>query len=289
MDVIGFLKYSGLGNDFVIVDNRKLSYSFSSRQIQLISDRKFGVGCDQFILLEKSDKGDVRMRTFNADGSEAEICGNAARCVASMIIKEKNKREIKLQTNNRLVYCKCINDELFSVNMGKPCTIWHEIPILRELDIDNVNLDEFGLDEAIFESASVINAGNPQCILFLKNKNPEYLENFNIREIGKMVEGCSLFPDRVNVTFIQVLSRDKVNIKIWERGAGETLASGSGSCAVQASCYRKGLTNSKVEIKSKGGSLFIEINESGEVIMTGAVLKVFDGTIDSNLFKNRGL
>ncbi|MFC1659763.1 diaminopimelate epimerase [Pseudomonadota bacterium] len=283
---IPFIKMHGLGNDFVIIDNRSLGLNLSSKQIKKICDRNFGIGCDEMIVLEHSDVADVLMKVFNHDGTNGDFCVNGARCVACLITEEKKLNFIRIQTNTGFIDCKKIDDNLFSIDMGKAHFHWKSIPMSKEIDTNNINLKELNLSNDIFECVHVVNVGNPHCVLFLKNKDPKFLDTLDIKSIGPRIENHILFPRRTNVEFIQIISPDKINMRIWERGSGETLACGSGSCAVQAISKKKKLTNNKVQVMLKGGNLFVEVDEEDNIIMTGAVKKVFHGVLNKEFLSD---
>lgn len=276
---IEFIKMHGLGNDFVIIDNRRNNTKLTKEQIVLISHRNFGVGGNQVITLENSEKSDVFMRIYNPDGREVEACGNATRCVGLLMSEEKNKDLIKIETIAGILESQKTKDGLYSVNMGKPRLEWNQIPLSKELDTKSINPQELGIDKNIFSLISCVSMGNPHCVLFLKNNSREFLNNLNAEEIGKKIENHSLFPEKTNVEFVSILSKNEVNIKIWERGAGETLACGSGACAITVAGFRNNLLDKEVKINSQGGSLFIKIDTDDSVILTGLATKVFRGKL----------
>jgi diaminopimelate epimerase len=291
---IPFIKMHGLGNDLVIIDRRNFDFKLNQEQILRVYDRKFGVGCDQLILLEKSDIADVFMRIINSDSTEAGACGNATRCVASLVFQEKfgdsltdlDSKIIKIQTVNRVLECTKVAKNMFSVDMGKVTFDWKLIPMSKEIKNEHSYLNELKLDSEIFEFVDVANVGNPHCVLFLRNRDPEFLKNLDIAEIGNRIENHALFPAKINVEFIQILSPNKINMRVWERGAGETLACGSGSCAVQSVSFKKKLTDRKVEVVLRGGSLFIEVNDNWHITMTGPVANVFTGILSKEFLIN---
>lgn len=271
--MLKFKKMHGLGNDFVIFDARVENLCLPPEEMVRIADRHFGVGCDQIVVLEGSDKADVFAYFFNADGSESGACGNATRCIADLIMSETGKDECTVEVTYGILTCVKKGDLLVQVDMGVPKTLWNEIPLAQEMDTLSLDLSVGGLDKPV-----AVNMGNPHCVFFVKDLAAidQYLEN-----IGDAVENNELFPDRTNVEFVQVLSKTKLRQITWERGAGFTLACGSGACAVGVAAVRRGLTGRKVEIELEGGTLEIEWRESdGHVLMTGAVEYVFDGIFD---------
>ncbi len=247
---------NGVGNDFVIIDVRKNDINFSATQIKKICDRK-NIGCDQFILIKNSQKANCFMAIYNTDGSVSESCGNATRCVASLIMEELNQREITIETLAGVLPCKKIGDEI-SVAML--------VPKFAENFYYN-NLD--------FLCANI---GNPHAVAFLQ-QIPADEEFF---KIGAEVEKHQFFPNKTNVEFAKILPNNLIEVRVFERGVGETLACGSGACAVGALAIKNKLVQSnKVIVKFKGGDLAIEWQGEGcPVIMTGGYQKIFEGEID---------
>lgn len=270
--MIKFKKMHGLGNDFVIFDARKENIFLPPEEMVFIADRHFGVGCDQIVVLEESDKADVFAYFFNADGTESGACGNASRCIADLIMTEKSTDSCAIEVTYGILYCKKADEQRVQVDMGIPKTEWKSIPLSQEADTLSLKLDIDGLSNPV-----AVNMGNPHCVFFVDNL--EAIKN-DLQKIGQAVENHELFPQRTNVEFVEVLSRTKLRQITWERGAGFTLACGSGACAVAVAAIRRGLTDRKVEIKLDGGTLEIEWRETDDhVLMTGTVAYVFDGTL----------
>ena len=260
----------GLGNDFVIVDVRDGSKTPSRDRIQTISNRRTGVGCDQFIVIEPGKDGDVFMRIYNQDGSEAEACGNATRCVASIIMKETGKKEVVIETVAGLLDCWLEKDGRVTTDMGVPTFDWKDIPLAKETDTLNIKLAN-GQVQAVG-----VNVGNPHAVIFTDN-----VESLDLQKLGPSLETDPLFPEKANIEFVQVKSPNELRMRVWERAAGETQACGSGACAVAVAGVRKGLSQRKVRIVLDGGNLDIEWRESdNHVLMTGAVAHVFDGLLN---------
>lgn len=262
---------SGAGNDFAIFDGRKTAISLTSEQIKKISDRK-NIGCDQLIILKNSSEADCEMEIYNSDGSLSGACGNATRCVASLF----DKSDIKIKTAAGILKCQK-NADLISVDMGIPSFEAKKIPLSLEIDSQKISL--FGFD------FSCVNVGNPHAVTFVKKP----LSDKEFFEVGPKVETNSHFPQKTNVEFAQILSDNLIEVRVWERGAGETLACGSGACAVAILAIRKNLTKSKKIItRFKGGDLEIQWNGDGtSVIMTGGYNKIFDGVIDGSFFDKK--
>lgn len=272
METVSFIKMHGLGNDFVIIDNLDARYSFTKNQIQQISDRKIGVGCDQFIVLEKSPtpKASLFMRIYNPDGSEAEACGNATRCVARLIFeKDKTKTNFFIETLNGLLEIKVEDENSITANMGVAKLEWDQIPLSKQCDTNALPLDY----NKHLNNPVAVNVGNPHCVFFVSD-----MEQINISTWGKDIEAHELFPNKTNVEFAQILSDNTIRMRVWERSAGITQACGSAACATLIAAVRRGLIpNRKAEIIMDGGSLFIEWLASGHVLMTGPTTKVFEG------------
>lgn len=261
----------GLGNDFVIFDARTENIFLPPEEMIFIADRHFGVGCDQIVVLEESDNADVYAHFFNADGSQSGACGNASRCIADLIMTEKNLNSCTIEVTYGILMCKKVGEQRVQVDMGIPKTEWKNIPLAKKSDTLSLNLSIGGLPTPV-----AVNMGNPHCVFFVDDLN-----NFdNLETLGQLVENHDLFPERTNVEFVQVLSKTKLRQITWERGAGFTLACGSGACAVAVAAIRRGLTERKIEIVLDGGTLEIEWRESDDhVLMTGSVAYVFDGTL----------
>lgn len=271
--MLKFKKMHGLGNDFVIFDARKENLFLPPEDMILVADRHFGVGCDQIVVLEESDKADIMALFFNADGSESGACGNASRCIADIIMTEKKTISCTIEVTYGILNCLKVGENRIQVDMGAPKLGWNDIPLSENMDTLSLDLAIGGLTNPV-----AVNIGNPHCVFFVEDLESvdQYLEN-----IGQAVEENDLFPARTNVEFVQVLSRTKLRQITWERGAGFTLACGSGACAVAVAAVRRSLTERKVEIVLDGGILEIEWRASDDhVLMTGDVTYVFDGVLN---------
>lgn len=264
MKQIPFIKMDGLGNDFVIIDGRKNKISLTPALICKMADRKTGIGFDQLILLKKSTICDVKMEIFNADGSTAGACGNGTRCVSSLIFEETKKQKITLEAP----YKKTLSawrGKLITVDMGEPKADWKDIPLSKKADTLNLKVLP-ALPPAVCTSM-----GNPHAVFFVKN-----VEKLDIAKLGKKVENDKIFPQKTNVEFAQILGPQKIRMRVWERGAGITMACGSGACATLAGAIRRGLIKNKAAIIMDGGTLFIE-QKQGRILMSGPVNKAFNG------------
>jgi diaminopimelate epimerase len=271
--MVPFRKMQGLGNDFVVFDGRTRSVSITPAQAQRIADRHFGIGCDTVVLLlPGSANADATLRFFNASGDEIEACGNATRCVGRLLMDERGLARVRLETKGGILLCSDAGKGLVLVDMGAPRLDWQQIPLSQAKDTMQFQFDLEG--RAI--TASAASMGNPHCILFVGDA-----EKSPVAQIGPLIERHALFPNGVNVEFAQVLDKDRIRMRVWERGVGITLACGTGACATAVSAIRKGLVNRKVELVLDGGSLFIEWREEdGHVLMTGPGVTSFAGEID---------
>lgn len=257
-----------LGNDFVVLDDRETPLNLNPAMIKGITDRRFGVGCDQLIVLEKSSKADVFMRIYNPDGSEAGACGNATRCVADIVLKETGKNQIVIETISGLLECLRVDDKTITVDMGPARVKWEQIPLAYERDTLNLRISA-----GPFTNPVAVNMGNPHAVFFTSDVEKQRIENY-----GPSLETHPLFPERANIEFAEVLDRQNIRMRVWERGAGITNACGSGACATAVAAIRRDLTDRKVTIMMDGGPLEIEWREdNGHVLMTGGYEYVFTG------------
>ena len=247
-----FTKMHGAGNDFVILDQRSGREPLTPEQIIHICDRRLGIGCDQLIIMEPSDNADLFMRSYNNDGSESGACGNATRCVADLASTQTIETLAGILKTRR-------KGNLIEVDMGKPKL--PETPFPETID---------GLSNPV-----LVDMGNPHAVYFVED-----MEAVDIPKTGSTVENHSFFPDRTNVEFAQIHSRDKLRLRTWERGAGLTLACGSGACATAVAGVIRCLTERKIEMILDGGTLYLEWRESdGHILMTGPTAHVFDGEL----------
>lgn len=258
-----YFKMNGCGNDFVILDGRaRGAVPLSETQARAIADRKSGVGCDQVIALERSMRGDAYMRIWNADGGESEACGNAARCVAWLLMEEGGAVSRRIETPAGMLYAERAGDRVVTVDMGSPLLRWEEIPLARAMPTDRMDYDVNGL-----AAPGAVNMGNPHVVFFVNE-----VRAVPVDTLGPRVEHDALFPQRVNVGFAEVRSPQQVRLRVWERGAGLTKACGTGACAAVVAAHRQGRTGRSVEVLVDGGSLQIEWREGDDrVLMTGPV------------------
>ena len=261
-------KMDGLGNDFVIIDNRTDEIKLSSEQIIKICNRSF-IGCDQLIIMNHSEESDADLIFYNSDGSESGACGNGTRCVAYLISEESNKREIILKTKSGDLNSKILDKNLVETVIGIPKTEWKEIPISQKMDTKNLNLKITDNNKNEYFGGTAVNVGNPHAIFFV-----DKLENFNLKDIGPNLEINKLFPDRCNITLAEIKDSKKIFVKVWERGAGLTKACGSAACATAFASKINGLTGNEVDIEFELGNLSISINKNNSIKMKGAVSNI---------------
>ena len=273
---IPFRKMNGLGNDFVVIDGRARSVAVTEDMVRAAADRKTGVGCDQFILMDKSVFADLRMRIWNSEGGEVEACGNASRCVADIVLNETGAEEVSIETLGGLLKCSRAGDGLISVDMGEPAFHWTEIPLAEEFyDTTAIELQIGPIDDPILHTPSVVNVGNPHAIFWVED-----VEAYELGKIGPLLENHPVFPDRANISLAHVVDPNHVIMKVWERGAGLTRACGTAACAGAVAAARKGLTERDVRITLPGGDLHISWRQSdNRIIMTGPFAYEFEGAL----------
>lgn len=270
-----FVKMHGLGNDFAIFDGRAEKVDFTTAQIQAMGDRRTGIGFDQMVIIDppKSADTDAFMRIYNADGGEVGACGNVSRCVAKMLINETKKEAVYLETKAAKLEGKMKGDKV-TVDMGLVYLEWQKIPLSHEED----TLDLSAVAEGVLKHPVAVNVGNPHAVFFLQHKE---IEDVPLEKLGPRVENHALFPEKVNVEVAHVLERDRVRMRVWERGVGITRACGTGACAVVVAGVRRGLTDRRATVELDGGELEIEWRESdNHVLMTGPVAESFRGEIE---------
>ena len=270
-----FLKMNGLGNDFVVVEAPDAPFRPDATVAQAIADRAAGIGCDQLIGIEPSERADAFMRIWNADGSEVDACGNAARCVAWRLMQRSGRDEAVIETAAGLLRAVRAGDHRVSVDMGPPRLAWDQIPLAEEMDTRGIELQVGPIDDPHLHTPGAVSMGNPHVVFFIDD-----VETAPVREAGSLIERHPLFPEGVNVGFAQVKARDRIRLKVWERGAGLTKACGTGACAALVACARRGLTDRTATIETDGGELAIEWRETDDhVIMTGGVEVEFEGVL----------
>lgn len=277
MSAVPFIKMHGLGNDFVVLDARRKPLRCDEAQARRIADRHTGVGCDQLIILEpaRDPRAHLFMAIRNADGGMVEACGNAARCIAELVMREDNRTSATIETAVGLVDAHAAGRRRVGVDMGEPATAWREIPLARECDTDHVPLALGPLSDPVATSM-----GNPHVTFFVSD-----LAAVEIASLGPKLEHDALFPQRANIGVAQILSASRLRLRVWERGAGLTKACGTGACAALVAAARRGLTGRQAEIVADGGTLDIEWRADNHVVMTGPVAVSFTGTLDPSLWR----
>lgn len=260
---VAFHKMHGLGNDFVIVDARRQPVSVSGHALRALADRRTGIGFDQFIVIEPSDAADARMRIFNADGGEVEACGNAARCVAALI-----GRDARIETLGGLLDTR-LNGSSATIDMGHPRFAWETIPLAYAMDTRDMPV---AWDE--LQRPAAVNVGNPHVVFFVAD-----CDAVDLATLGPRIETDALFPERINVNVATLVDRHRIRLRVWERGAGLTLACGTGACATAAVAIRMGMADSPVAVTLPGGRLDIAWTPGTTLSMTGPAAHVFTGEL----------
>ena len=264
MDIKAF-KMNGLGNDFVIIDQRIHDFNLNKDQIIKICDRNF-IGCDQLILIKENKEIDAVLEFFNSDGSVSGACGNGTRCIANFLSKESGQKEITVQTSSGLLKSRILGNNLVETEMGTPKTNWREIPLNKELETKDLKIEIIGKDNKTYTGGIAVNVGNPHVIFFVNN-----IENFDLKIIGPQIENHKLFPEKCNVTIAKVINKNLIKIKVWERGAGLTKACGTAACASTAAGNIKGLIEKTTDVEFALGKLTISIDQKNSIHMKGLV------------------
>lgn len=269
MNHIPFLKMHGTGNDFVVIDNRSGDLAIDSGLAVRMAARRFGIGCDQLVVMEAAQQGDVRMRIFNADGGEVPACGNASRCIGWRIMEEDGSDQVTIETQSGLIKAFRGEEPLqVSVDMGEPKWQWQEIPLTEPR-----NTEHLGIASGPLMDPVAVNMGNPHMVFFVND-----LEFVSISTHGPKLETHPLFKEGCNVSAVQVIGQQELKLLVWERGAGETLACGTAACAAVVAGVRRGVCHRRCQVHLPGGTLSIDYRESDHhVVMSGAVAEVFTG------------
>jgi diaminopimelate epimerase len=275
MGKIPFLKMHGLGNDFVVIDRRHNRAAIDAVAARALADRRTGIGCDQVITLEPSRRvgAHLRMRILNADGSEAEACGNAARCIAALMHQETGKTRIGIETVAGLIEAEIDANGSITADMGPARCRWDEVPLAEAMDTDRVAIEFGPLSHPV-----CTNIGNPHATFFVEDADA-----VDLAAIGPLIERDPLFPQRVNVGVATVCNRGVIRLRVWERGAGITSACGSAACAALVAAVRRGLSGRQARIVLDGGCLDIGWRGDGHVLMTGPASLSFEGAFDEAL------
>jgi diaminopimelate epimerase len=274
-----FLKMNGLGNDFVVVEARTAPFTPTAAEVRAIASRDGGVGCDQLIAIEpanpqeKGDGVDARVRFWNADGEEVSACGNGTRCVGWLVMQSAGKDEAVIETKAGRLYARRAGERLVSVDMGEPRLDWREIPLAEAQDTRALAVTLYD-HPALRTPPGSVSMGNPHVVFFVDD-----IETAPIVEAGPAIERHPLFPEHVNVGFAQVIDRNHIRLRVWERGAGLTKACGTGACAALVAAARRDLVDRTATLVLDGGQLLIEWRDDDHVIMTGPAAVDFAGEL----------
>jgi diaminopimelate epimerase len=267
MDIKAF-KMDGLGNDFVIIDQRNKNINLSKDQIIKICDRNY-IGCDQLILIKKNRKIDAGLEFYNSDGSITGACGNGTRCVANLLAKKNNKKEITVWTSSGSLKSNILTKNLVETEMGIPKTNWDEIPLSKNIDTKYLKIKIMDKNNEEHIGGTAINVGNPHIIFFVND-----IETFDLKKIGPEIENHEFFPKKCNVTLAKVVNKNLIKVKVWERGAGLTKACGTAACATAVAAKINDLADSKVDIEFALGKLSIFIDKKNIIHMKGPVSNI---------------
>ena len=268
-----FLKMNGLGNDFVVVEARSQPFAPTAAEVRAIADRKSGIGCDQVIAIEPGEGVDARVRFWNADGEEIGACGNGTRCVGWLLMQSSGKDHAVMESRAGLLVASRAGERLVSVDMGKPGLGWRDIPLASEHDTTALDV-RLSDDPALAGPPGCVSMGNPHVVFFVPD-----IAAAPVETAGPAIERHPLFPQGVNVGFAQVLGRDRIRLRVWERGAGLTKACGTGACAALVAAARRDLTGRTATVVVDGGELLIEWRADDHVIMTGPAAVDFAGEL----------
>jgi diaminopimelate epimerase len=266
-----FLKMHGLGNDFVVLDGRSAPLAIDAGTARAIADRKTGVGCDQLIVIEppRDPQAAALMRIFNPDGGEVEACGNATRCIARLLMDQRGSDHVVVQTAAGLLDAQAAAGGLVSVDMGPAKLNWQDIPLREPCDTLSVPVEA-----GMLARPTCVSMGNPHAVFFVDNVAAVPLET-----LGSTLEHHAMFPQRANIGIAEVRTQHRIRLRVWERGAGITMACGTGACAALVAANLRGLTGRRAAVEVDGGELTIEWLRSGHVVMTGPVAVSFAGEL----------
>ena len=273
MNKLDAYKMDGLGNDFIIFDNRIKSTSLTTEQIIKISDRN-NIGCDQVIFIGKDENNDANLTFYNSNGSLAGACGNGSRCVAYVLMKEKKSHKVSLKTQGGILTAELI-DDLVCLNIGSPNFDWRKIPLNKKIDYKNLKIKINNKNGKEIVGGFALSVGNPHVVFFVDN-----LDEYDVKKIGPKIENHDYFPEKCNVTFAKVINSNHIKVKVWERGAGLTKACGTAACATAVASSILNLTERNTNIEFSEGLLNIEWNQNNNIYMKGKVSEI------KNIFVN---
>ena len=278
MGMVAFRKMHGLGNDFVMVDARAFPFAVSTGEARALADRHTGIGCDQLITLKPSERADAFMRIQNADGGEVAACGNAARCVAALLMAESGSSAAGVETRAGLLHARAAGDGLITVDMGPARWGWRDIPLSRDVDTLHIDLSDAVAGASAWTDAVGVSMGNPHAVLFVDD-----VAALDLAAVGPTLVHHPLFPERANIGIARVLAPDAIRLRVWERGAGITTAGGTAACAALGAAQRRGLAGRAATIELDGGVLTVAWGggeAGGQVVMTGPGGSSFEGRVD---------
>ena len=267
-------KMDGLGNDFIIFDNRKKSISLTKDQIIKIADRN-NIGCDQVIFIDKDKNSSAFLKFYNSDGGEISACGNGSRCVAYLLMKEDKNKKISMRTKVGILEAELNNNNLISINMGPPSFEWNKIPLVKSMDSKNLKIKIKNIEGKELIGGFSLSVGNPHIIFFVED-----ISKFNLREIGPRIENHDYFPQKCNVTLAYIKNKKHLRVKVWERGAGLTKACGTAACAAAVSGASLNLNERCVDVEFPDGLLNIDWKKNNNIYMTGKVSEVKKITVN---------
>lgn len=275
MEALPFTKMHGLGNDFVVIDGRARAVALDGARVRAIADRHTGVGCDQLIVIEPGAEtaATAFMRIHNADGGEVEACGNAARCVAWLLMEETGRDRLDLATGAGVLHAERRGGAGVAIDMGAPIFDWRRIPLARPQDPLHLALHAGPLADPV-----ALGLGNPHAVFFVGD-----VDAIPLARLGPALERHELFPERANIGVAQVETPDRIRLRVWERGAGITRACGTGACAATVAANRRGLAGRRATVLLDGGALDVEWRDDDRIVMTGPVAVSFSGRIDPDL------
>jgi diaminopimelate epimerase len=275
-----FAKMNGLGNEIAVLDARDRPLTLNASAVEALAVPGKGIGFDQLMVLlpPKNPLADVYTEIWNADGSKVAACGNGSRCVAWYVMREMNRENLVIETEAGLLGAISVGPNRISVDMGEPIFDWERIPMSERMDTVRIELQVGPIDDPVLHGPGVVSMGNPHCVFFVQDA-----ELAPVEAVGPMIEYHPLFPERTNVGFAEIVARDHIRLRVWERGAGLTKACGTGACAALVAAVRRRLCDRTATVQVDGGMLQIEWRESdNHVIMTGAVALESEGTLSGN-------
>jgi len=261
-------KMDGLGNDFIIFDNRKKSISLTKDQIVKIADRN-NIGCDQVIFIDEDKNSSAFLKFYNSDGGETSACGNGSRCAAYLLIKEGKNKKISMRTKVGILEAELNNNNLISINMGPPSFEWNKIPLVKNMDSKNLKIKIKNIEGKELIGGFSLSVGNPHIIFFVED-----VSKFNLKEIGPRIENHDYFPQKCNVTLASIKNKKHLRVKVWERGAGLTKACGTAACATVVSGACLNLNERYADVEFAEGLLNIDWKKNNNIYMTGKVSEV---------------